>query len=254
MIVQHRNHDLKYKRAIKADKLSIVLDWLLEFKFSSFDILAERLELKVTSCLRFFTDLVADGVLNEFKNIHTRGIRYLMLTPTSVSYLQADRRDISNAIVRADRLGKHASVMHDLAVQKAAIELIKKYDCDEIIWDRNISNDRARPDLLFHSPKGFWGALEYERWKKKEAKIYQKYQYHVKAISENRYSAIFYYFDQAADMKAYEKLFNKSEWPTFTKDKNHRWKLKKDIFKPSSLPGLEDRFKFVHYPPERWLN
>lgn len=248
MIVKKRNFDLSYKRDIKADKVSIVLDWLLEFRFSSLDILGSRLELSTSNCYKFFAMLIKEDIVQEFKNVHTRGTRYVMLTKTSVSYLEADGRDISKAVVRSDRLGRHSTIVHDMAVQKSALALIKEYDCDQLVWDRNIEYEGERPDLLFHSPKGYWGALEYERWKKKEPQIYRIFRFHVDSIVESRYSAIFYYFDQIADMKAYQSLFNKSEWPTFSRDRVGRWKVQKDVFKPSSIEGLESRFKFVHYP------
>lgn len=250
MIVNHRNYDLTYKRAIKADKVSIVLDWLLEFRFSSFEVLASRLDLKVSSCLRFFGQLIQDGTLQEFRNVHTRGTRYVMLTRTSLSFLEADGRDVSKAVVRSDRLGRHATIIHDLAVQYAALAVIKEFECDEVVWDRNIDYDGERPDLLFHSPKGYWAALEYERWKKKDAQIYRIFQFHARSLVEKRYSAIFYYFDKMADKKIYESLFNKEEWPTFAKDKTRRWKVQSGVFRPASIEGLESRFKFVHHPIE----
>ena len=43
MRIEHRDPALTYTRAIREDKRQLVLDWLLEFQFSSVELLARRL-------------------------------------------------------------------------------------------------------------------------------------------------------------------------------------------------------------------
>ena len=43
MLIEKRDTSLKYPKAIKEEKTRLVLDWLLEFRFSSIDLLAKRI-------------------------------------------------------------------------------------------------------------------------------------------------------------------------------------------------------------------
>ena len=45
MRIEHRDPTLTYPRAVREEKLRLVLDWLLEFRMSSFELLARRLGL-----------------------------------------------------------------------------------------------------------------------------------------------------------------------------------------------------------------
>src|SRR5690606_20062500 len=54
MIVESRNPDLKYPRHVREEKVMLVLDWLLEFRFSSIPILAARLGQTAVNANRFF--------------------------------------------------------------------------------------------------------------------------------------------------------------------------------------------------------
>ena len=49
-----RNLDLKYPRAVKDDKTRLVLDWLLEFRFSSIELLSKRIGQTAMNANRFF--------------------------------------------------------------------------------------------------------------------------------------------------------------------------------------------------------
>jgi hypothetical protein len=66
MLIEPRDRSLKYPRAIKQDKLRLVLDWLLEFRFSSLDVLAQRIVSRVNYHVRFRDNY--DGRLSEWVN------------------------------------------------------------------------------------------------------------------------------------------------------------------------------------------
>ena len=57
MRIEHRDPTLKYPRAIREDKRRLVLDWLLEFQFSSVEFLAQRLGLTYHGSYKFFRSL-----------------------------------------------------------------------------------------------------------------------------------------------------------------------------------------------------
>ena len=80
MRIERRDPTLKYPRAIRDDKRRLVLDWLLEFQFSSADLLAHRLGLTYQSSYKFFRSFLDDQIIQLCKNVHTHQARYLMLS------------------------------------------------------------------------------------------------------------------------------------------------------------------------------
>ena len=58
MKIEQRDETLTYKRAIKADKVRLVLDWLLEFRFSSLDFLAKLLGSRADFMFDFFNRIL----------------------------------------------------------------------------------------------------------------------------------------------------------------------------------------------------
>lgn len=166
MLIEQRDTSLKYPKAIKEEKTRLVLDWLLEFRFSSIDLLAKRISSNSVNSNRFFNSLLRDGVIQAFKNVHTKNERYVMLTTAGLSYLEVLGRDISKSTTRVQHLGRYSQIIHDMAVQYAVLNRIDQFK--EVIWDRHIDlpEHQEKPDAILLSPKGYWVALEYERWRK----------------------------------------------------------------------------------------
>ncbi len=80
MRIERRDPTLKYPRAVREEKRRLVLDWLLEFQFSSVDLLARRLGLTYQSSYKFFRALLDAQIIQSFKSVYTNQVRYLMLT------------------------------------------------------------------------------------------------------------------------------------------------------------------------------
>jgi len=252
MKVETRDTALKYPRAIKDEKIRLVLDWLLEFRFSSIDILAARLGQSSKNANRFFNSIIEQNLIMPFKNVHTKNQRYVMLTTSGASYLEAAGRDISSANTRVASLGKYSQIIHDLSVQVSVLNRLYKHQ--EIIWDRNIifASEHNRPDALLYSVKEsneLWSALEFERWRKDKKRIYLAFQYHVEHIKNKRYAGVHYLFESLADRNYYEKLFKEERWPQYKREKKSgSVKLLSSGFSPDSIPNLRRRFVFSHEP------
>ena len=171
MRIEKRDLAITYTRAIQDDKRRLVLDWLLEFRFSSVDLLARRLGLTTRSSYDFFRSLLKQHLIKEFKSVYTNQARYLMLTKAGVDVLQVAGRDVAKAQTQSSRLNRYAHLMHDLAVQRAVLKRLDHYD--EVIWDKHITllDQYEKPDALLHSPKNYWVAFEYERWRKETKRI-----------------------------------------------------------------------------------
>ena len=249
MLIEQRDTSLKYPRAIKDEKTRLVLDWLLEFRFSSIDLLSKRIGSNSVNSNRFFNSLIKDGVIQSFKNVHTKNERYVMLTRAGVSYLEVAGRDITKAVTRVQNLGRYSHIIHDMAVQYAVLNRLDQFE--EVIWDKNINlPDRLeKPDAILKSPRGYWVALEYERWRKDTKRIYISFMNHANALSEKLYAGVFYLFDRDADFKHYQKLFNEDVWPCYKREKKSgKIKRLESTFEPDGVKNLRKCFVFLHEP------
>ena len=246
MIILERDKSLTYPRAIKQDKLRLVLLWLLEFRFSSIEILANRIGQTPTNANRFFNSLIADKLIADFKNVHTKGERYFILTSAAASYLEAEDYDISNAVTRAGNFGRYSTIVHDLAVQRLVLDRLSKYN--EVIADKNIDTLELheRPDALLRTHNNMWVAFEFERWRKSKDRIYFTFMNHVTALVKKKaYSGVYYFFDKEVDRKRYLELFSEPEWPRYKREqKSGRLKLLEKPFNPDSIEQLRKCFIF----------
>ena len=163
MRIVHRNPLLKYPRAIRREKRQLVLDWLLEFRFSSFALLARRLGLTRHTSYKFFRWLRDKGLVQRFTHDHYNHEQYYMLTRVGAAFLREAGRDIANACTAPSRLIRYAALRHDLTVQQLVLNQLSGYL--EVIWDRHIRLPPPfdRPDVLMLTRDHFWIAFEYER-------------------------------------------------------------------------------------------
>ena len=255
MRIERRDLTLKYPRAIREDKRRLVLDWLLEFHFSSVELLARRLGLTYHGSYKFFRSLLDDQIIQQFKSVHTHQARYLMLTKAGVDLLQVAGRDVAHAHTQHSRLNRYAHIMHDLAVQRAVLKRLDLYD--EVIWDQhiNIPEQCDNPDVLLHAPNGYWVALEYEHWRKEDKRIYLSFLNHARALIKRHYSGVYYLFDREPDLVHYQMLFAAQAWPgyqynrttgTITPAGTH--------FKPDTIERLRDCFLFLHEPDSKTMD
>ena len=249
MRIEQRDLALTYTRAIREDKRRLVLDWLLEFQFSSVDLLARRLGTTTRSSYDFFRALLKQRLIQEFKSVYTNQARYLMLTKTGVDLLQVAGRDVAHAHTQPSRLNRYAHIMHDLAVQRAVLKRLNLYD--EVIWDKHISlpEQYDKPDALMHSPKNYWVAFEYERWRKETKRIYLSFMNHARALIKRHYSGVYYLFDREPDLVYYQTLFAAPAWPEYHYNrKTGKFTPVGNDFNPDSVKNLRNCFLFIHEP------
>lgn len=257
MLIVHRDPSLKNPRAMRREKQQLVLDWLLEFRFSSVDLLARRLGLTRQTSSRFFRGLRDTGLVQRFTHAYFNHEQYYMLTRAGVAYLDATGRETTHACTAPSRLIRYAPVRHDLAVQQAMLRRLPHYL--EVIWDRHIRLPAPydRPDLLMQNTARHWIAVEYERSRKADNRIYMSLRKHAQAIIERHYNAVYYLFPHDADRVHYQTLFEAPEWPEY-KVNRHTGKIVPllDTFTPDKIGNLRKCFRFTHEPaappaPER---
>ena len=80
MHIEHRDPTPNYPHAIREEKILLVLDWLLEFRWSSFELLATRLDMRSKTSYKFFRALVEEGLIQIFKSVPAKIARCFLLT------------------------------------------------------------------------------------------------------------------------------------------------------------------------------
>lgn len=247
MLIKNRDRTLKAPLAIRDDKTLLVLDWLLEFRFSTVEILSERIESNSVNSNRFFNRLEAVGFVKFFSNVHTSGKRFIMLTTSGASFLEGHGRDISRANTRVHNLGKYSQVVHDISVQKLVLLHIQEYE--EVVWDRHIEMPEGldRPDFILR-PVGrdYWVAFEFERWRKERKRIYYSLNNHASALRSGVYRGVYFVFQEPTDRVYYEKCYEEAEWPQFERVKTTgRLRPLSKVLKPDGIKNLRKCFVFT---------
>ena len=251
MRIVHRNPALKYPRAICRDKQLIVLDWLLEFRFSSFALLAQRLGLTCQTSYKFFRLLRNNGLVQRFTHDYYNHEQYYMLTRAGADVLHEAGRDREKAWTSPSRLIRRPNIPHDLAVQQAAIRRLDHYK--ELISEHHITIPEPfhRPDILMLNHKDFWIAYEYERSRKQTERIFISFNNHAQAIIKRHYHATYFLFDRESDLDYYQKLFDAKKWPQYDyKRGTGKITPKKTTFQPDTFTNLRKCFLFIHEPAD----
>ena len=251
MRIVHRNPLLKYPRAICREKLQIVLDWLLEFRFSSFALLAQRLGQTCHTSYKFFRLLRDNGLVQRFTHVHSNHAKYYMLTRAGAAFLHEAGRDSANACTSPSRLIRYPHILHDLAVQQAAICRLNHYT--ELIADHHITIPEPfhRPDMLMRNPKDFWIAFEYERSRKQTERIFISFNNHAQAIINKHYHGTYFLFDRESVRAYYQKLFDAKKWPQYDYNRaTGKITSKKTPFQPDTVTNLRKCFLFIHEPAD----
>ena len=251
MRIVHRDPSLKYPRAMRREKQQLVLDWLLEFRFSSVALLARRVGLTRQTSSRFFRALRDAGLVQRFTHDYVNHEQYYMLTRAGAACLHEAGRDITRACTAPSRLIHYAPLLHDLAVQQVVLRRLSNYV--EVIWDRHIRLPASydRPDLLMQHTKRHWIAFEYERSRKTDTRIYMTLRKHAQAIIKRQYHGVYYLFPHDADRAHYQTLFAAPDWPEYAVNR-HTGKIYPlhDTFTPDKIENLRTCFLFKHEPAD----
>ena len=248
MFIEKPDKNLTNPYDLRDQKTRIVLDWLLAFRFSSLPLLALRLASSRTGCRRIFDSLFRANYIQTFMNDYTYRKRFVMLTTTGANFLeQTTGRDVSSAVTQIYRMNRYQNILHDLAVQQAAIRRLDH--STELIADHHITIPEPfhRPDILMLNHKDFWIAYEYERSRKQIKRVYVSFNNHAQAIIKRHYHATYFLFDHESDLDYYQNLFDAKEWPQYDYNRSTgKTTEKKTPFQPDTFTNLRKCFLFIH--------
>ncbi len=246
MHIEHRDPSPKDPHAGREEKTLRVMDWLLEFRVSSFDLLARRLGLVTKTSYKWCRALRDDGVIQPYTQVRAPVARCFLLTRRGASRLQNAGRDISDAVTAPASVTDDFDLVHALAVQAAVLRWLPQFD--EVIWKPQIplSTSFDTPDVLLRERQGGWVALDYERPGKDEKRIYMSFRTHAEAIMAQHYRAVYLVFSQPADLERYRTLFDAEAWPEYEYNrKTSKITALPTTFNPDTVPNLRQCFVFT---------
>ena len=246
MHIEDRDPTLPYSHAVREEKTLLVLGWLLEFRWSSFELLATRLGMRSKTSYKFFRALVEKGLIQIFKNDPANIARCFLLTRRGAIQLQDAGRDISHAHTSLTGVTHDPAVAHDFDVQAAVLRRLPLYD--EVIWKHHITLPEPfeKPDVLLRSPQGAWVALDYERQRKDDSRIYITFRNHAEAIMNQHYRGVHLLFDRPAALERYRTLFDAEAWPEYDFNrKKGKITALNTTFNPDTVPKLRQCFAFI---------
>ena len=251
MLIEQLNKKLTSSYDIRDHKTRLALDWILAFRFSSLELLALRLDSTKARSQRIFRSLLKANFIQYFLTDYTYAKRFVMLTPAGAKFLQHSAgRNVAAAVTQAYRLTRNKNILHDLAVQEAAIRRLDQ--SPELIAQHHIviPEPFQRPDLLMRTPKNLWIAFDYERSRKHIKDVYRSLNNHAQAIIKRHYHGAFFLFDRESDLAYYQKLFDAKEWPREeSKRSTPKTIFKKIPFQPDESKNLRTCFRFIHELP-----
>ena len=246
MHIEHRDSTPKYPHAIREDRTLDVLNWLLEFEVSSFELLARLLGMRTKTSYKLFRALLAEKVIQLYNKGRANVARCFLLTRCGATQLHNAGRDISNAATSPASVTDDVDLVHALAVQAAVLPRLPQYD--EVIWKSHITLPEPldTPDVLLRSPQGAWVALDYERRRKDDNRIYMSFRNHAEAIMAKHYRGVFLLFGQPADLEHYRTLFDAEAWPEYDYHrKTRKITARNTTFTPDTVPNLRQCFVFI---------
>jgi len=232
-----------------SEKQFILLDWICQWNLSTRPIIENILVLN-SSLSRWFRGLEKKEIVRVVPQQIVRE-KVFMLTPlgktlaSSVSeYAASYNTDVSKV--------NSSLILHNLKTQKVMLD-IKSKNKDKvlkIIGARNIPilgiEGEKRPDGLIEFENGLQYAIEVELSYKTKERVYRGYNGLVKAIkhTDNPIQGVVWIFENESMKQKYKEWFDSERWPTYYKDKIHRWIFKKNV---SIDEPIKNRFLFLNF-------
>ncbi len=239
-------------------KRLLVLDWLLEFRVSTYALLAALLGSTPHKSSRFFRSLRTDQVIRELTTFESGGL-VVMLTRRGLDYLEAygDSNIVTRvpeAVLSPARIGSLKLVQHELGLQGVLLKRRARYQ--RLITGVHLPVDpkalRCRPDAVV-SPvtnPDAQIAVEYERTRKSTKDIFRLFTAHAAMIDTQTWHAVTFCFERDQHRAAYQRLFDQETCLEY--DDGKRGRLVATGRKVTPDEELRMRFRFLHVPVRTW--
>lgn len=227
------------------EKLKVVLEMLIDFHYSTRELILAKLKLATNSHHRYFSSLEKKKIIRKVGAPSIRSNYVYMLTSYGVELANEKISILSPYQIDGNKIN-HSNLRHNLAIQRAVISMVDNYDV--FIPERRLPhlnlNDEKRPDGCLEK-NGVRTMLEIELTAKTDQRIFRALVAHAKAINKNHYSKVIYIFPSLSLANYYTTRYQSTEWPTYTQNERGVWIRSEDSFKPDNFLGLRNAFEFL---------
>lgn len=218
--VRERNKELKRPLDIYQDKLEILFEWLVEFRYSNKETLARVLRQPLGSCERLFKKLRDEEWLQEFgSDFAVKSAKFLMLGPKVRAWMIAYGKEADRIVTSPNQIKKSSQVIHHIMVQQVILDKVLDSQVVSITSEFHMDEKAKdkRPDAYLTLEKGYKIAIEVERWKKDKARVYYSLHAHLEMIKENIHNGVLYFATSQPDRDFYKGCFDEERWPIIYK-------------------------------------
>lgn len=208
MLIKSRPEKLSNAERNK-EKTLRTLQWLLEFRISSIEILSATLGLEPNGASRFFKHLIDQHLIERVKATYCDKRDLVILGYRAATYLEGDTRDFTSDIAKARRMKSKDDLNHHLEVQKAVLRLLPQ--AMEVISEFNIELEGKRPDALVLIGNSVL-AMEMEKTHKSKKTVHLIFQQYLKLISSGHVACVYFFFSKKEDRERYQRYFAEEDW------------------------------------------
>lgn len=218
-------------------KRLLVVQWLMEFKFSSIEVLSILLKQQPKHTAPFFKSMIDDKFLMRFSSEFYPKKDLVRLGPGALQWFP----DLDQSLLRSDRHSTKKTLVHDHLVQRVIAERLGRYSEIDASFDRV---RKEAPDAFVVSRKtGDKLAVEYELTRKNRDRTWALFIRYAKAIEAREVDAVIFYFRSKPMYRLYKKRFEAASWDTFKKTKKNGKTFTDRI--GSFEPSAEIRPRFI---------
>ncbi len=236
------------KRERFAEKRDFVLQWLLEFHYSTAKILSRALGLQRANQSRFFVSLKKSGLvaITTSPFIYEQ-IYFLSGKGKAFAHMLSEKAE-AYAMTATKILA--TTTIHHLSVQCAVLTrsaLTLPFDFQSE-WHLDLPVAK-RPDAVLSRGKRV-EAIEVELTQKTIPRIYLGFVMHLDNMKQRHYETVEYVFADNGLMQRYQDRFLASEWPLYTANKHGKIspvhnRQGKPATAHADVPEIRERFRFT---------
>lgn len=225
-------------------KRRLVILWLIEFKFSSIELLSKLLGQHPKHTSPFFKSMINDKFLVRFTSEYFPKKDLVRLGQSSLQWFP----DLDQSLLRSDRHVNKKTIIHDYLVQKVISEHIDQYNEIDGRFDRT---RKEAPDVFVVSREsGRKIAIEYELTRKNKDRTFALFIRYAKKISSQELGGVVFYFRSKPMYNLYKKRFETKTWPVFKKVKKDGKKLTEKAIEYEIHAQIRAQFSFRLDPPK----
>ncbi|WP_417510850.1 hypothetical protein [Methylophaga sp.] len=230
------------------EKRDFLIEWVLEFHYTTPRILCSALGLNRQHQSNFFASLKKSGLFKFIRHPFIRenviilshqGRNYaFLLSELAESYSMTESRIIGSNLI------------HNLNVQQAVISRADLSRPFNFRFDKNVTeiSKGKRPDAVYMK-NGVWHALEVEITQKSRNRIYAGFLEQIENMKSEHYELVEYIFPSASLMSRYQKRFNDDFWPIVYRDKTGKFKQQirdgEPVMADARSDKIRQRFSFT---------